>query len=254
MPNFYPRPPAFVKAPYQFAQRQLSQNRFLRATVGAVPPSLAFLVLVESAKFHAIQFCRKNTSVISPEAQSYVKQAYQDMGCGDKNIDFCNEGFNFPCTLTTMFDPKRVLFSCNPAVTQQELNELYAMAGHEALHTKENHALKGEFAFFMTLEMMREASMMFLQVRALVALCASVACAAIVFNEVNKRLEYRADTLSADKLHTTRVLCGLFHRHPKESSPSHPSFKAREANLIRQYGSGECQKKWPISSLGVHSS
>ncbi|OGT41826.1 MAG: hypothetical protein A3F13_07785 [Gammaproteobacteria bacterium RIFCSPHIGHO2_12_FULL_40_19] len=240
MPNFYSKAALpFAKVPYNFAQWQLSHNRFLRATLEAIPPSLAYLVLVESAKFHVIQLCRKYPSAISPDAQSSVKEAYQNMGCGDKNISFCNAGFNFPSTLTTMLDSKLVLFSCNPAVTKQELNELYAMAGHEALHTKENHALKSELAFFMTMEMMREASMMFLQVRAMVALCASVACAAIVFNEVNKRLEYRADTVSANRLHTASVLCGLFHRHPKESGPSHPSFESREANLMKQLGSRE---------------
>ena len=232
MPTCYQTPRRFIGS-FKIAQiaQNFFQNRFIQAAVTAVPPSLAYLVLVESAKFHLIQFYRKNASKVNAETRSRVEQAYQNMGCEDKTIYFCDAGFKFPYTLTTLIDPRLVLFSYPQSAAPQDYDELYAMAGHEALHAKENHALKSEFAFFMTMELMREMSVIFLRLRATVAFWSSFACAVVVFNQVNKALEYRADAVSAKTLHTAPELCRLFHRHFRESSPSYPSFESREANL-----------------------
>lgn len=212
------------------------RNRFIQAAATAIPPSLAYLILVESVKFHVIQFYRRNASKMDAETRSRVERAYQDMGCEDKTIYFCDAGFKFPCTLTTLIDPSLVLFSYTQPVTPQDYDELYAMAGHEALHVKENHALKSEYVFFMTMELMREMGVVFLKLHPTLSFWGAFACATVVFNQVNKTFEYRADAVSAKTLHTAPELCRLFHRHFRESSPSYPSFESREAKLQNVIG------------------
>ena len=232
MPNSFSRS-AFFSEPFRLMQQKFVSH-LAQAAMYSIPPSLAYLVIAESLKFHAIQFYRHNSTVaINAQARGKVEQAYKNMGCENKEIYFCDVGFDFPHALTSVIDPKGVLFACGQPRTEEAYNELYAMAGHEALHTKENHAVKSEFAFFMLWEMMREMSFACLQMRTMTVFCGTFLCAAALSAQMNKALEYRADAVSAKKLHTEPELCRLFHRHPKDGGLGYPSFESREANLHR---------------------
>ncbi len=199
-------------------------KKILNATVNTVAPSIAYLLLFESTKFHAIRLAAENNEQINSKAREQVQQAYRDMGCENKAIYFCDAGFAFPYTLTSIINPKVVLFSCKQPKTSEEYDELYALAGHEAVHTKENHALKNEFGFLIVYN--------YLRLHWLTSACTALAFSLLTLRQLNKTCEFRADTVSAQKLHTNFILCRLFHQHHHdESSFFHPACKDREANI-----------------------
>lgn len=226
--------------PYNFSRntyfsRKTAQNagkKIYHAIINAASPSIASLMLIESIKFHAIQLTTKNNAQINSKAREQVQQAYRDMGCENKAIYFCDAGFAFPYTLTSIINPKLVLFSCKQPKTPQEYDELYAMAGHEAVHTKENDALKNEFGFFLTYN--------FLRTYCLTSACIALACSLLLFEQLNKACEFRADAVSAKTLDTNLTLCQIFHQHHHESSFFHPAFKDREANITTDAQNAIC--------------
>ena len=224
MPNSFSKV-AFFGESFRFMQQKFVSH-LTKAAMHSIPPSIAYVVILESVKFHVIQYYRNNALVVDGQTRSKVEQAYQDMECPNKEIIFCDVNLNDTHTLTSALDSKNVLFACKKPNTPEAYAELYAMAGHEALHAKEHHEVKSEFAFFMMWEMMREMSFAFLQMRTMTIFCGTFLSA-----QLNKALEYRADAVSAKKLHTAPELCRIFHRHPEKSDISHPSFTSREANL-----------------------
>jgi Zn-dependent protease with chaperone function len=202
---------------------QVLRKKIFRAVVNTVAPSIAYLLFLESIKFHAIRLSAENNQDINSKAKEQVKQAYRDMGCGNKAIYFCDAGFDFPYTLTSIINPKLVLFSCKQPKSPQEYDELYALAGHEAVHTKENDAIKNEFGFLIAYNFLR----LYWVGHSFTAL----ACSLLLVRQLNKRCEFRADAVSAKTLDTNFTLCRLFHQHHHEHNLFHPTFKDREANI-----------------------
>lgn len=202
-------------------------KKIFDATMNTAPPSIASLMLIESIKFHTILQIVQNNEQINSKAQEQVQLAYQDMGCENKTIYFCDIGSAFPYTLTSIINPKFVLFCCKQPETLQEYDELYALAGHEAVHTKENDALKNEFGFFITYN--------FFRTHCLTSVYMALACSVLLLRQLNKTCEFRADSVSAKTLQTNFTLRQIFHRDHLESSFFHPAFKEREENLINEF-------------------
>lgn len=189
------------------------------------------MTTVEAAKWYLIKQFPANTA-LDDLAKQQVKTAYRNMGC-DYQIRFGNAGLPFPATLTSLFSRRLMLFSCNQPITRQAYRELYAMAGHEAVHGKEHHEAISEFGSLMTFEFFRELGKLY-QCRQALAFTGAFMCAALFYCQMMKAFEYRADKISAKKLHTERDLLAVFesHKHDDELSGfSHPSFEERADQL-----------------------
>ena len=206
----------------------LQTQKVKRAVAHAFWTSALGMMALEATKLYVIKQFPANP-VLDDLAKQQVKKAYRNMGY-DSHIRFGNAGLSFPATLTTLFSRRLVLFSCNQPITRQAYQELYAIAGHEAVHGKEHHQAISEFGSLMTFEFIREWGKLCLYRPALVFTGAFV-CASLLYCQMMKGFEYRADKVSAEKLHTERELLAAVLQSRNQVDFSHPSVESRAGQL-----------------------
>lgn len=223
-----------------FRPAQMARNFFCsvprvlpQAVMHAVGPSIAYMMMLESFKLTAISMASSDN--LDDDAKERVTSAYKNMGCKKNTIRFCNVGFAFPVTLTSILVPNLVLFSCQQPYTQKEYQELYAIAGHEAVHSKEHHGALEELSFFMTYEIARELGKSFMPGRPFLVASVSFLCAMTAYRQVLQACEYRADAVSAEKLQTGGLLKSIFESGmgQDESPMFHPDFHDRSVAMCK---------------------
>lgn len=203
--------------------------RFGRSAASSIPPTLAYLALVESFKLYEIKLWQLQQPNLTPSAMDAIRSAFDNAGC-HRNVLAYDYGIPYTGSMTSAINPNEVLLFTPQPRSKREHDELYAMAGHEAIHAEDSHAIQAETALFFSYEFCRAMTRDYFVTAAArrSATLASFGIAFFMYAQVSRQLEYQADSKSAERLGTQKTLCRLFHDTPSNGDPLHPSSTSRE--------------------------